>query len=68
MKAFEIRLAEHHERNARHLRNLQRFTDEGQRFGRLAPDEQKILKRQLVVMAELDEILTLRMKLHNIPV
>lgn len=68
MKPFELRLAEQHARNARHLKNLRIFADDQSRFMRLSPDEQSLILMQIEHMAHLDKILTARMKLHNIPV
>lgn len=68
MKPFELRLAEHHARNARHLKNLRIFADDRSRFMRLSPQEQSLILIQIEHMAQLDHVLTARMKLHNIPV
>lgn len=68
MKPFELRLAEHHARNARHLKNLRLFADDQVRFSRLSPKEQAMILIQIEHMAQLDDILVARMKLHNIPV
>lgn len=68
MKPFELRLAEHHARNARHLKNLRSFADNQSRFMRLPPDEQALILIQIEHMAMLDEVLVKRMQLHNIPV
>lgn len=68
MKPFEIRLAAEQQKNALHLRNLQAFIANRERFDRLTLDEQTDLCRQAEVMAELDEILTRRLTRRNIPV
>lgn len=68
MKQFELRLAEHHARNARHLKNLRSFADNQSRFMRLLPDEQALILTQIDHMAALDEVLVKRMHLHKIPV
>ena len=68
MKPFELHLAEHHARNARHLKNLRIFADDANRFMRLSPQEQSLILIQIEHMAQLDNVLTARMKLHNIPV
>lgn len=68
MKPFELRLAEHHSRNARHLKNLRSFAEDRARFSRLSPQEQCLIQEQIDHMARLDATLVARMKLHNIPV
>jgi len=68
MKPFELRLAEHHARNARHLKKLRNFVQDPVRFSRISPDEQELIKLQIANMARLDEILMQRMHLHDIPV
>ena len=68
MKPYELRLAEQHSRNARHLKNLRIFADDQGRFMRLSPEEQSLILLQIEHMAQLDNVLTARMKLHNIPV
>lgn len=68
MNAFELRLAEHHSRNARHLKNLRYFSSDPTRFSRISPQEQSLVLLQIEQMAKLDEVLVARMKLHNIPV
>jgi len=68
MKPFELRLAEQQSRNARHLKNLRLFADNQSRFMRLSPEEQSLIILQIEFMAQLDNILVSRMKLHNIPV
>jgi len=68
MKRYELRLAEHHARNARHLKNLRLFADDQSRFMRLSSEEQSLILLQIKFMAQLDNVLVARMKLHNIPV
>lgn len=68
MKPFELRLAEHHARNARHLKNLQNFVQDPARFSRLPEEEQELIKVQIEEMERLDAVLRRRMQLHQIPV
>jgi len=68
MKPFEIRLAKDQNRNARHLENLRSFADDQSRFMHLSPEEQSLIALQIEFMAQLDNVLVARMKLHNIPV
>lgn len=68
MKPFELRLAEQHSRNARHVKNLRAFCDDKSRFSRLAPEDQSLIIEQLELMDVLDEILEKRMRRLNIPV
>lgn len=68
MKPFELRLAELHSRNARHVRNLRAFCDDQSRFSRLDHEDQSLILLQLEHMACLDEILEKRMRRLNIPV
>lgn len=68
MKPFELRLAEHHARNARHLKKLRIFADDQSRFMHLTQEEQTLILIQIEQMAQLDKVLAQRMKLHNIPV
>lgn len=68
MRPFELRLAAHHARNATHLKNLRTFADNQTRFMRLSPQEQSLILIQIEHMAQLDNVLTQRMKLHNLPV
>lgn len=68
MKPYEIRLAELHAHNAGHLKNLRTFTEDQFRFQRISEHEQKLILNQIEQMAQLDKVLTERMKLHNIPV
>lgn len=68
MKPFELRLAESHSRNARHLKNLRAFCDDKSRFFRLAPEDRDLILAQLEHMAALDNILEQRMRRLNIPV
>lgn len=68
MKPFELRLAEQHSRNARHVKNLRAFCDDQSRFSRLDPEDQSLIILQLEHMAALDEILEKRMRRLKIPV
>ena len=68
MKPFELRLAEVHSRNARHVKNLRAFCDDQSRFSRLDPEDQSLIILQLEHMAALDEILKKRMRRLKIPV
>ncbi len=68
MKPFELRLAELHSRNARHVKNLRAFCDDQSRFSRLDPEDQSLIFLQLEHMAALDEILEKRMRRLKIPV
>ena len=68
MKPFELRLAELHSRNARHVRNLRAFCDDHTRFSRLDPEDQSLIISQLEHMSALDEILEKRMRRLKIPV
>lgn len=68
MKPFELRLAEHHARNARHLKNLNNFVMDPARFSRLSQEEQELIKVQIEEMQRLDAVLRQRMLLHQIPV
>lgn len=68
MKPFELRLAEHHARNARHLKNLKNFVMDPARFSRLPQEEQQLIKVQIEEMERLDTVLRRRMQLHKIPV
>lgn len=68
MKQFELRLAEQHSRNARHVKNLRAFCDDQNHFGRLDPEDQSLILMQLEHMAALDKILEARMRRLNIPV
>lgn len=68
MKPFELRLAEQHSRNARHVKNLRAFCDDQSRFSRLDPVDQSLIILQLEHMAALDEILEKRMRRLKIPV
>lgn len=67
MKPFEIRLMVQHARNEEHLKNLRAFVENKTRFELVSPTEQILLLEQIDVMATLDEILTERMDLHNLP-
>lgn len=68
MKPFELRLAELHSRNARHVRNLRSFVADKARFERLDPEDQTLILDQLEHMSALDEILEARMRRLKIPV
>lgn len=68
MKLFELRLAELHSRNARHVKNLRAFVDDPARFSRLDPDDRSLILQQLEHMSALDEILVQRMRRLKIPV
>lgn len=68
MKPFELRLAELHSRNARHVWNLRAFCDDKERFSLLQKEDRELLLRQLDLMTKLDEVLEERMRRLNIPV
>lgn len=68
MKQFELRLAEQHCRNARHVKNLRSFCEDQNRFGRLDHDDQVLLAKQLDLMEQLDKVLQKRMERLNLPV
>lgn len=68
MRPFELRLAELHSRNARHLKNLRAFCDDHNRFNRLDPEDQSLILMQLELMACLDTILEQRLRRLKIPV
>ncbi len=68
MKAFELRLAEHHSRNARHVRNLGAFCADEARFNRLDAEDRELILDQLDLMTRLDNVLERRMRRLNIPV
>lgn len=68
MKPFELRLAELHSRNARHIKNLRAFCADHSRFDRLDPEDQSLILKQLELQTELDEIYKIRMQRLNIPV
>lgn len=68
MKPFELRLAELHCRNARHVKNLRAFIADKPRFDRLDPEDQSLLLEQLQCMSDLDEVLKVRMRRLKIPV
>lgn len=68
MKPFELRLAEQHSHNARHVRNLRSFCDDADRFGKLDKEDQRLILMQLEHMTALDSILEARMRRLNIPV
>ena len=68
MKPFELRLAEQHSRNARHVKNLRAFCDDPSRFGQLDPEDRALIIAQLEHMTALDEILVKRMRRLKIPV
>lgn len=56
-----------HARNEEHLKNLRAFVENKARFELVSPTEQILLLEQIDIMATLDEILTERMDLHNLP-
>lgn len=68
MKPFELRLAELHSRNARHVKNLRAFCDDQSRFSQLDPEDRSLILLQLEHMIALDEILEKRMRRLKIPV
>lgn len=68
MKPFELRLAELHSRNARHVKNLRAFAADKARFDRLDPEDQTLILEQLQHMSALDEVLEVRMRRLKIPV
>ena len=68
MKPFELRLAQQHSQNARHVKNLRAFCDDHTRFSRLDPEDQSLILLQLEHMSALDDILSARMRRLNIPV
>ena len=68
MKPFELRLAQQHSQNARHVKNLRAFCDDHTRFSRLDPEVQSLILLQLEHMSALDDILSARMRRLNIPV
>lgn len=68
MKPFELRLAELHSRNARHVRNLRAFAADHARFDMLDPEDQTLILEQLEHVSALDKILEARMRRLKIPV
>lgn len=68
MKPFELRLAELHSRNARHVRNLTAFCNDPARFSRLDQADRQLLIAQLDLMERLDAVLEKRMRRLNIPI
>ena len=68
MKPFELRLAELHSRNSRHLRNLENFMADKARLSRISKEEQTLLEHQVSLMHSLETVLESRMIIHNIPV
>lgn len=68
MKPFELRLAESHSRNARHVKNLRAFCEDQSRFSRLDSVDQSLILEQLELMSRLDTVLEKRMRRLNIPV
>lgn len=68
MKAFELRLAELHSRNFRHLRNLENFVRDEARFSQISEKEQQLILSQISHMHALNTVLEARMSIHNIPV
>ncbi len=68
MKPFELRLAEHHARNRRHLKNLENFVNDTARFSRISEEEQSLIDIQIGHMRALHTVLESRMIIHKIPV
>lgn len=68
MRPFELRLAEQHSRNSRHLKNLRAFIDDPSRFNLLDPEDQTLIIEQCRLMGELDTVLEARLTRLNIPV
>lgn len=68
MKPFELRLAELHSRNARHVKNLRTFCADQSRFNRLDPEDRSLILSQLDLMSRLDTVLEARMRRLNIPI
>lgn len=68
MKLFEIRLADHHSRNAFHLKNLHRFMADTDRFNRLDLEDRRLLTEQVKHMESLNKVLESRMKRLNLPI
>lgn len=68
MRPFELRLAEQHSRNFRHLKNLRAFIDDPSRFNLLDPVDQTLIIEQCRLMGELDTVLEARLTRLNIPV
>lgn len=68
MKAFELRLAELHSRNSRHLKNLENFVRDEARFSMISEQEQELILLQISHMHGLQTVLESRMTLHNIPI
>jgi hypothetical protein len=68
MKPFELRLAEHHSRNRRHLKNLENFVNDNTRFSQISEEEQHLIEIQIGHMRALDTVLESRMIIHKIPV
>ncbi len=68
MRPFELRLAEQHSRNSRHLKNLRAFIDDPSRFNLLDPEDRTLIIEQCRLMGELDTVLEARLTRLNIPV
>lgn len=68
MKKHELRLAELHNRDVRHLKNLNNFIADDSRFSRLPDEDKRLIIRQAQLMTELVEVLEIRMRRLNIPV
>lgn len=67
MKPHELRLAELHSRNLRHLRNLEVFISDG-RAASLDKADRELIIKQCSLMAQLNQTLEARMRRLNIPV
>ena len=68
MRPFELRLAEQHSRNSRHLKNLRAFIDDPSRFNLLDPEDRTLIIEQCRLMGEPDTVLEARLTRLNIPV
>ena len=68
MRPFELRLAEQHSRNSRHLKNPRAFIDDPSRFNLLDPEDRTLIIEQCRLMGELDTVLEARLTRLNIPV
>ncbi len=68
MRQFEIRLAQKHAQNRLHTAKLRSTIENQNRFALIHPKEQGLILQQLELMEQLDEVLTKRMQMHNIPI
>lgn len=68
MKPHELRIAQEHARQARHLRNLRLFIDDPTRFNRIDPRHQALILEQADALSCYVDILEKRLALFNIPV